>query len=34
LGVASIGLGILWIVWSREKRAWHDFLARTWVVRE
>lgn len=34
LGVASIGLGILWIIWSREKRAWHDLLARTWVVRE
>ncbi len=34
LGAASIGLGVLWIVWSREKRAWHDYLARTWVVRE
>jgi len=33
LGVASIGLGIFWMAWSREKRAWHDYLARTWVAR-
>jgi uncharacterized RDD family membrane protein YckC len=33
-GCSSIGLSFLWILWSREKRAWHDFLARTWVVRE
>ena len=33
-GLLSLGLSILWIVWSREKRAWHDFLAHTWVVRE
>jgi uncharacterized RDD family membrane protein YckC len=34
LGMASLGLSLLWILWSREKRAWHDFLARTWVIRE
>ena len=33
-GVASIGLSLLWILWSREKRGWHDFLARTWVIRD
>lgn len=33
-GMASIGLSLLWILWSREKRGWHDFLARTWVIRE
>lgn len=27
-------LGHLWIIWSREKRAWHDFLAQTWVIRD
>jgi uncharacterized RDD family membrane protein YckC len=31
---APFVLGFLWILWSREKRGWHDFLARTWVVRE
>ncbi len=34
LGVASLGLAFLWILWQREKRGWHDFLARTWVIRE
>ncbi len=34
LGMASFGLAFLWILWQREKRGWHDFLARTWVVRE
>ncbi len=28
------GLGFLWILWSREKRGWHDWLAGTWVVRD
>jgi uncharacterized RDD family membrane protein YckC len=31
---APLLLGFLWVLWSREKRAWHDYLARTWVVRE
>ena len=30
----TIGLSLLWILWSREKRGWHDFLARTWVIRD
>lgn len=34
LGCASIGLSFLWVLWSGEKRAWHDFLARTWVIRD
>ena len=33
LGGASLGLAFLWILWQREKRGWHDFLARTWVIR-
>ncbi|MGH7770833.1 MAG: RDD family protein [Candidatus Binatia bacterium] len=28
------GVGFLWILFSREKRGWHDLLARTWVIRE
>lgn len=32
--LAPLILGVLWIIWSREKRAWHDFFAETWVVRE
>ena len=34
VGFAPILLGFLWILWSREKRGWHDFLARTWVIRD
>lgn len=32
-GLASFGLSLFWILWQREKRGWHDFLARTWVIR-
>lgn len=31
---AILGLGFLWVLFSREKRGWHDLLARTWVIRE
>jgi uncharacterized RDD family membrane protein YckC len=34
VGFAPVLLGFLWILWSREKRGWHDLLARTWVIRE
>lgn len=34
LGGASLGLALLWILWQREKRGWHDLLARTWVIRD
>ena len=34
VGLAPIGLGFLWVLWSREKRGWHDYLARTWVIRD
>ena len=27
------GLGVLWIAFDREKRGFHDHLARTYVVR-
>ena len=30
---APLALGFVWIVVNKEKRAWHDFLSRTWVVR-
>lgn len=29
-----IGTGFLWILFNRERRGWHDLLARTWVIRE
>ena len=31
---APVLLGWLWVLWSPEKRAWHDYLARSWVIRE
>jgi uncharacterized RDD family membrane protein YckC len=34
VGFAPMVLGFLWVLWSRESRAWHDILARTWVIRE
>lgn len=33
-GTATIGLSFLWILWSPEKRGWHDAVARTWVIRD
>jgi uncharacterized RDD family membrane protein YckC len=33
VGFAPLVFGFLWVIWSREKRAWHDYLARTWVIR-
>jgi uncharacterized RDD family membrane protein YckC len=32
--LAPLGLGFLWILWSSEKRGWHDYLAGTWVIRD
>ena len=34
MSLAPLALGFLWILLSREKRAWHDCLAGTWVVQE
>jgi len=34
IGFAPIGLGLLWVLWQAEKRGWHDFAARTWVIHE
>ncbi|HEX9445719.1 MAG TPA: RDD family protein [Candidatus Binatia bacterium] len=31
---APLVLGFLRILWHREKRGWHDSLARTWVIKE
>lgn len=31
-GISAVGF--FWIIWQREKRGWHDLVARTWVVRE
>ena len=31
---AFFGLGFIWILLNRQKRSWHDLLARTWVIRE
>ena len=31
---APLLVGFLRILWNREKRGWHDLLARTWVIRE
>jgi len=33
LSWACAGLGFLWILWSEDKRAWHDRLSRTRIVR-
>jgi uncharacterized RDD family membrane protein YckC len=33
LSLIIIGLGFLWIVFDPEKRAWHDKIAGTVVVR-
>ena len=33
LSALALGLGFLWVAWSREKRAWHDRLAGTMVVK-
>jgi len=31
---AFFGLGFFWILLNREKRGWHDILARTWVIKD
>lgn len=31
---APLVIGFLRILWHREKKGWHDSLARTWVIRE
>jgi uncharacterized RDD family membrane protein YckC len=32
ISLACVGLGFLWILFDRDKRAWHDRLSRTQVV--
>jgi uncharacterized RDD family membrane protein YckC len=31
---APLVLGFLWVLWSPQKRAWHDYVARSWVIRD
>ena len=33
LSVGALGLGLLWVLFDRERRAWHDRAAGTLVVR-
>lgn len=33
LSFLALGLGCLWIAWSKNKQGWHDTLAETYVVR-
>jgi uncharacterized RDD family membrane protein YckC len=32
--IATLGLGSLWVLVSRQKRSLHDIIAGTWVIRE
>ena len=34
LAISPLLVGFLRILWNREKRGWHDLMARTWVIRE
>ncbi|HVO95848.1 MAG TPA: RDD family protein [Terriglobales bacterium] len=34
VSTVPLGLGIFWILLSPEKRGWHDWIARTWVIRD
>ena len=34
LSVNALFLGFLWISWDREKRGWHDMIAKTHVVKK
>jgi uncharacterized RDD family membrane protein YckC len=34
VAVVPMAAGIFWILLNREKRGWHDLIARTWVVRD
>ena len=33
LSIIPLGLGLLWILWDRNKQGWHDKIAYTLVVR-
>ena len=33
-GLATLGLGFLWIAFDSEKRGLHDWLSGTYVVKE
>ena len=34
VALAPAALGWIWLAIDREKRGWHDHLARTWVVKD
>ena len=33
VGLASLGLGLLWIIWDEKRQGWHDKLSGTMVVK-
>jgi uncharacterized RDD family membrane protein YckC len=33
VGLASLGLGLLWIIWDEKRQGWHDRLSGTMVVK-
>ncbi|WP_186775003.1 RDD family protein [Allorhodopirellula solitaria] len=33
LSYIPLGLGFLWMIWSKQKRGWHDMLAKTLVMK-
>ena len=34
LSLLPLGLGLLWVAWDKNKRAWHDYLAGTAVISD
>ena len=33
LSILPLGLGFVWLLFSKDEQAWHDMLARTYVTR-
>ena len=33
LSILPLGLGFIWLLFSKEQQTWHDMLARTYVTR-
>ncbi len=29
-----LGLGFIWVIWSKRKRSWHDMIAKTLVIKK
>jgi uncharacterized RDD family membrane protein YckC len=34
LSILPLNLGFLWAAWSPDKRAWHDYIAGTYVIHD